>query len=132
MNSLSLYVTTNQIVLKADAKNKSTWQDLYRLLPYLRNSLSCVVCSNLLVDPQSPSTGRCNHHICKKCKGGRKKLKPACTWCRNCMDYNENKSLKILLQCYQRMCQHLTESPIYAGLIILYLQYLCILFLALL
>ncbi|XP_045482379.1 E3 ubiquitin-protein ligase MSL2 [Harmonia axyridis] len=117
MNSLSLYVTTNQIILKADPNNSTTWQDLYRLLPYLRNSLSCVVCSNLLVDPQSPTGGRCNHHICKKCKGGRKKIKPACTGCRYCLEYYENKSLKILLQCYQQMCQHLTQSPIYAGLL---------------
>ncbi|KAL3290000.1 hypothetical protein HHI36_023377 [Cryptolaemus montrouzieri] len=116
MNSVSLYVTTNQIILKADPKDPSSWQDLYRLLPYLRNSLSCVVCSNLLVNPQTPAGGRCNHYICRKCKGGRKKLKPTCSWCRNCMEYTENKNLKILLQCYQQMCLHLTRNGIYAGL----------------
>ncbi|KAK9889319.1 hypothetical protein WA026_004598 [Henosepilachna vigintioctopunctata] len=116
MNSVSLYVTTNQIILKADPQDSSSWQDLYRLLPYLRNSLSCIVCGYLLVDPQTPTAGRCFHHLCRKCKGGRKKLKPTCSWCRNCVEYSENKSLRILLQCYQQMCQHLTQNFIYEGL----------------
>ncbi|XP_057666049.1 E3 ubiquitin-protein ligase MSL2 [Diorhabda carinulata] len=112
MNSTSLYVTTTQIILKADPKNSNSWQDLYRLIPYLRNSLCCVVCSNLLVNPYSPTIAQCQHHICKLCKGGRKKIKPACEGCRDCVDYSENKRLRILLQCYKKMCSSLISSPL--------------------
>lgn len=117
MNSTSLYITTNQIILKSDPNNPSTWQDLYRLAPYLRNSLCCVVCGNLLLDPLTPSAGKCQHHLCRKCKGGRKKIKPACIWCKECKTYSENKTLRILLQCYKKMCIMLINSGIFRRLI---------------
>lgn len=117
MNCVNLYVTTSQIVLNSVPNNPNTWQDLYRLVPYLRNSLCCVVCGNLLLEPLTPSVGKCQHHLCKKCRGGRKKIKPACTWCKDCKDYNENKQLRILLQCYKKMCITLINSGIYRGLI---------------
>lgn len=117
MNSTSLYVTTNQIILKSNPANPNTWQDLYRLVPYLRNSLCCVVCYNLLIEPHTPSLGKCQHHLCRKCIGGRKRIKPACVWCKECKDYNENKHLRILLQCYKRMCISLINSGIFRGLL---------------
>lgn len=117
MNSTSLYVTTNQIILKGNPDIPSTWQDLYRLLPYLRNSLCCVVCCNLLISPLTPTTGKCQHHLCNKCKGGKKKIKPACVWCKECLSYTENKQLRTLLQCYKKMCIFLLNSNIYKNLI---------------
>ncbi|KAJ8975816.1 hypothetical protein NQ317_013747 [Molorchus minor] len=91
MNSTNLYVTTTQIIMKSDPTNPNSWQDLYRLVPYLRNSLCCVVCSYLLVDPLTPMIAQCQHHLCRPCKGGRKKIKPACEGCKDCKDYMENK-----------------------------------------
>ncbi|CAG9855126.1 unnamed protein product [Phyllotreta striolata] len=113
MNSTNLYVTTTQIIMKADPKNPNSWQDLYRLVPYLRNSLCCVVCSNLLVDPYTPTIAQCQHHVCRICKGGRKKIKPACEGCKDCRDYSENKRLRILLQCYKKMCISIIHSPLF-------------------
>ncbi|GJQ67024.1 putative zinc ion binding protein [Trypoxylus dichotomus] len=113
MNSTNLYVTTTQIILKCDPNNPATWQDLYRLVPYLRNSLTCVVCGNLLVEPMTPTGHKCQHHLCKKCRGGRKRIKPACTWCKECDNYSENKQLRTLLQCYKKMCSTLLNSGIY-------------------
>ncbi|KAG5891541.1 hypothetical protein JTB14_028559 [Gonioctena quinquepunctata] len=102
--------------MKADPKNPNTWQDLYRLVPYLRNSLSCVVCSNLLVDPITPTTAQCQHHLCKKCKGGRKKIKPACIGCKDCKTYSENKRLRILMQCYKKMCLSFVNSQLFQSI----------------
>ena len=45
------------------------FQDLYRTLPILRNSLSCTVCESLLVEPYTPEDTDCEHHVCKGCKG---------------------------------------------------------------
>ncbi|ENN74092.1 hypothetical protein YQE_09065, partial [Dendroctonus ponderosae] len=113
MNSTNLYVTTTQIILKADPTNPQSWQDLYRLIPYLRNSLCCVVCSMLLVDPLTPTDAQCQHHLCRRCKGGRKKIKPQCESCKECIDYNENKSLRILMQLYKKMCFNVINSKIF-------------------
>lgn len=116
VNSTSLYITTNKIILNARADNPNSWQDLYRLVPYLRNSLCCVVCGNLLTEPLTPAGGKCPHHLCRKCKGGRKKIKPACTFCKDCDDYTENLQLRTLLQCYKRMCMYLINSDIYKNI----------------
>lgn len=116
MNSTNLYVTTTQIILKANPSNPSTWQDLYRLIPYLRNSLCCVVCSNLLVDPLTPTLAQCQHHLCRTCRGGRKKIKPACEACKDCIEYTENKRLRVLLQCYKKMCLSLMNSALFNSL----------------
>ncbi|XP_018335832.1 E3 ubiquitin-protein ligase MSL2 [Agrilus planipennis] len=112
MNPFNLYVTTSQIILKSTPESSNTWQDLYRLVPYLRNSLCCVVCGNLLLEPLTPS-GKCQHHVCRKCKGGRKKLKPTCTTCKDYKTYSENKPLRTLLQCYNGMCVMLISSEIF-------------------
>lgn len=113
MNSTNLYVTTTQIILKADALNPQSWQDLYRLVPYLRNSLCCVVCSMLLVDPLTPAGAQCQHHVCRKCRGGRKKIKPQCDNCKDCTEYTDNRSLRILMQMYKKMCMNLLKSEIF-------------------
>lgn len=118
MNATSLYVSTCRLVLQADSEDANSWTDLYRLVPYLRQSLSCTVCSNLLIEPHTPTETNCQHHVCKSCKGGRKKLKPSCSWCKDYDKYIENVQLRILLQCYKKLCEYLSSTNIYRNLII--------------
>ncbi|XP_008543339.1 E3 ubiquitin-protein ligase MSL2 isoform X2 [Microplitis demolitor] len=118
MNATSLYVSTCRLVLQADAEDSNSWTDLYRLVPYLRQSLSCTVCSNLLIEPHTPTETNCQHHVCRGCRGGRKKLKPSCGWCKDYDKYIENVQLRILLQCYKKLCEYLTSTNIYRSLII--------------
>jgi len=98
MNATNYYVSTTRLVLQGDPDTPSTWQDLYRMLPTLRNSLSCTVCDLLLVEPYTPEETICEHHVCKSCKGGVKTLKPTCSWCKDYTKYNENVQLRILIQ----------------------------------
>ncbi|KAG8228535.1 hypothetical protein J437_LFUL008992 [Ladona fulva] len=116
MNATSLYVSTCRLVLQADFGDPSSWSDLYRLVPYLRQSLSCTVCGNLLIEPYTPTETNCQHHVCKMCKGGKKKLKPSCSWCRNYGKYVENVQLRILLQCYKKLCEYVISTEIYRHL----------------
>lgn len=118
MNATSLYVSTCRLVLQADSDEPNSWQDLYRLVPYLRQSLSCTVCSNLLIEPHTPNENHCQHHVCRTCRGGRKRLKPSCIWCKDYNKYVENVQLRILLQCYKKLCEYLTSTPIYRCLLI--------------
>ncbi|KAI4487933.1 hypothetical protein M0802_011695 [Mischocyttarus mexicanus] len=118
MNATSLYVSTCRLVLQADAEDLNSWTDLYRLVPYLRQSLSCTVCSNLLIEPHTPTETNCQHHVCRGCRGGRKKLKPSCSWCKDYDKYVENVQLRILLQCYKKLCEYLTSTNIYRSLIL--------------
>lgn len=113
MNATSLYVSTCRLVLQADPEDLGCWTDLYRLIPYLRQSLSCTVCGNLLIEPYTPTETNCQHHVCRTCKGGKKKLKPSCSWCKNYEKYVENVQLRILLQCYKKLCEYIINSSIY-------------------
>ncbi|XP_013175928.1 PREDICTED: E3 ubiquitin-protein ligase MSL2 isoform X2 [Papilio xuthus] len=117
MNAGSLYVSTCRLIILADAADKSSWTDLFRLVPYLRQSLSCTVCGNLLVEPCSPKNSSCQHHVCKKCKGGKKKLKPSCNWCKDYENYSENMNLRILLQCYKKLCEYFMSTDVYKVLL---------------
>ncbi|XP_018365847.1 PREDICTED: E3 ubiquitin-protein ligase MSL2 isoform X3 [Trachymyrmex cornetzi] len=118
MNATSLYVSTCRLVLQADSEDPNSWTDLYRLVPYLRQSLSCTVCSNLLIEPHTPTETNCQHHVCRTCRGCRKKLKPSCGWCKDYTKYIENVQLRILLQCYKKLCEYLTSTGIYRTLLL--------------
>ncbi|CAG9137193.1 unnamed protein product [Plutella xylostella] len=114
MNATSLYVSTCRLIILADASDRNSWTDLFRLVPYLRQSLSCTVCGNLLKEPYTPTASACQHHVCKQCMGGRKKLKPSCSWCRDYEQYAENLQLRILLQCYKKLCEYFMGTDVYS------------------
>jgi male-specific lethal 2 len=111
MNATNYYVSTTRLVLQAEPDSPASWQDLYTALPTLRNSLSCTVCERLLSEPYTPEVRllpgarhkdlqetSCEHHVCKSCKGGVKKLRPTCSWCKDYSKYSENVQLRILIQ----------------------------------
>lgn len=109
MNATSLLVSTTRLVLQAEASgtaDSGNLSDLYRLVPYLRQSLSCTVCGSLLIEPYTPQATQCQHHVCRSCLGGRKSLKPTCHSCRDyqkyevctiCWIYSKEKTNKIMI-----------------------------------
>lgn len=109
MNAVSLYVSASRLLFNQSDSNNANYSDLYRLVPYLRQSLSCTVCANLLVEPYSPEV--CQHHVCRQCFGGRKNLKPTCSSCRSYDAYNPNPQLRTLLQCYKNFCNLILNTP---------------------
>lgn len=113
MNATNYYISTSRLALQGEAEAPSTWQDLYQLLPILRNSLSCTVCERLLFEPFTPEETSCEHHVCKGCKGRAKKLKPTCSWCRDYSKYFENVQLRILLENYKKLCKFIKISKMY-------------------
>lgn len=113
MNATSLYVSASRLLFQLETSNPN-YTDLYRLVPYLRQSLSCTVCANLLVEPYSPQDV-CQHHVCRGCIGGRKNLKPTCLSCKNYQSYQPNSQLRILLQCYKNLCKYVLSTPVVYG-----------------
>lgn len=136
MNPVSLYITTSRLVFQSgcgggsgagpggtdtgggsssgSGANSSAFADLNRLLPYLRKSLSCAVCSRLLMEPHTPAELNCQHHVCRGCVGERKKLKPSCAACKDYNRYVENTQLRMLLQCYKSVCEYIKTKPFFA------------------
>ena len=110
MNALSLYVTTTRMLFQADIDDSGAWNDINRLMSYLRQSLTCCVCGNLLYIPMSSTVSSCQHHVCKSCVGGKMRLKPSCSWCKDHSKFIENIQLRILLQCYKQLASFILSS----------------------
>lgn len=98
--------------MMADATIPQSWVDLYRSLPYLRQSLSCSVCGEIVRQPMGPTHTVCQHNVCKQCVGGKMRLKPSCSWCKEYHLFRENTQLRILVQCFKQLCQYIYRTPI--------------------
>lgn len=62
--------------------------------------------------PMSSTVSSCQHHVCKVCVGGKMRLKPSCSWCKDHSKFIENIQLRILLQCYKQLNSYLLSSPV--------------------
>ncbi|XP_066565001.1 E3 ubiquitin-protein ligase MSL2a [Amia ocellicauda] len=112
VNATALYVSACRSVLQCDPRDPQSFAELYKLLPFFRQSLSCLVCGNLLQDPIAPTNSSCQHYVCKACKGKKMMMKPSCSWCKDYEQFEENKQLCILVDCYRKLCEYIAESPL--------------------
>ncbi|CAG2111424.1 unnamed protein product [Medioppia subpectinata] len=113
MNALSLYVTTCRMIFQSSCQDMGAWADINRLVLYLRQALTCCVCGQLLTVPMSSTISSCQHHVCKACVGGKMRLKPSCSWCKDHSKFVENTQLRILLQCYRNVCQFMMSADLH-------------------
>ncbi|KAJ8278136.1 hypothetical protein GJAV_G00084260 [Gymnothorax javanicus] len=112
VNATALYVSACRSVLQCDPRDPQSLAELCKLLPFFRQSLSCLVCGNLLQDPIAPTNSSCQHYVCKACKGKKMMMKPSCSWCKDYEQFEENKQLCILVECYRKLCEYIIESPL--------------------
>uniref|UniRef100_A0A3P8SI87 E3 ubiquitin-protein ligase MSL2 n=1 Tax=Amphiprion percula TaxID=161767 RepID=A0A3P8SI87_AMPPE len=112
VNATSLYVSASRSVLQCDPRDPRALAELCKLLPFFRQSLSCLVCGNLLQDPIAPTNSSCQHYVCRGCKGQRMQLKPSCSWCKDYSCFEENRQLSLLVHCYRKLCLYITQSPL--------------------
>ncbi|XP_054621591.1 E3 ubiquitin-protein ligase MSL2-like isoform X1 [Dunckerocampus dactyliophorus] len=112
VNATSLFVSASRSVLQCDPGDPRALSELCRLLPFFRQSLSCLVCGNLLQDPIAPTDSSCQHYVCRACKGQRMQLKPSCSWCKDYSRFQENRQLSLLVRCYRKLCLYITQSPL--------------------
>ncbi|XP_007232724.2 E3 ubiquitin-protein ligase MSL2b [Astyanax mexicanus] len=112
VNATALYVSACRSVLQCDPRDPQALAELYKLLPFFRQSLACLVCGNLLQDPIAPTNSSCQHYVCKACKGKKMMMKPSCSWCKDYDQFEENKQLCILVDCYRKLCEYIAESPL--------------------
>ncbi|XP_057680656.1 E3 ubiquitin-protein ligase MSL2b [Corythoichthys intestinalis] len=114
VNATSLYVSASRSVLQCDPRDPRALAELCKLLPFFRQSVSCLVCGNLLQDPMAPTDSSCQHYVCRGCKGQRMQLKPSCSWCKDYSRFQENRQLSLLVRCYRKLCLYITHSPLAA------------------
>ena len=116
MSAIGFYITTCRYVIQCNPHDPESWSDLERYLPFLRQSLSCCVCAQIIHNPMGPPHTVCQHSVCKDCLGGKMRLKPSCSWCKNHEDFVENSQLAILVQCFKKLCEYMASSAIAVAL----------------
>lgn len=112
MNVVGLYAATCRCVLRARPEDPESWADLATLLPILRQALACCVCAGILNVPMAPLETICQHHVCQKCIGGKMRVKPTCSWCKEWDDFVEKPQVRSLVQCFKGLCKYLSTSPL--------------------
>lgn len=95
-------------MLSLEAGNQAVWDQLFHLLPKLRQALSCRVCRRLLIDPYGSHS--CEHYVCKGCLRKKRSLNPGCRWCTNLERLTEDKQTRIVLACYQKLCEYIAQK----------------------
>ena len=76
--------------------------DIYQLLPYLRQLLTCCACAGLLEDAMISLV--CGHCYCYQCQFRAPLLKIQCRQCRERRGLVIEAQLRLLVDCYKRMC----------------------------
>ena len=113
MNATTLYITTCRYVIQSNPYDPDSWAELYRYLPYVRQALSCCVCGQVLDQPMGSTNGVCQHQVCRDCLGGKMKyVRPQCSWCKDYNGFEENAQLRIVIQCFKKLCEYLSSSAI--------------------
>ena len=82
--------------------------DLSRLLPYLRQLLTCCACAGLLEDAMISLP--CGHCYCCQCQFKDPLLKIQCRQCRDRNGLVVEAQLRIVVECYKHMCYILVEK----------------------
>ncbi|KAM4723836.1 LOW QUALITY PROTEIN: E3 ubiquitin-protein ligase MSL2a [Anableps anableps] len=112
VDATALYVSATRAVLRCDPLQPQTFGEMYKQLPFFRQSLACLVCGKLLEDPISPTHPECQHYVCLGCKGQKMQIRSSCSRCKDYSCFQENKHLSLLVQCYRRLCLYITHSPL--------------------
>ncbi|PFX16241.1 E3 ubiquitin-protein ligase MSL2-like [Stylophora pistillata] len=110
MNATTLYVEACRCMLSLENDDQIVWDQMFHLLPKLRQALSCRVCRGLLIDPYGSHS--CEHHVCKGCLRKKRALTPGCRWCTNLEKLMEDKQARILLACYQQLCEYVAHKAV--------------------
>ncbi|KAH3813557.1 E3 ubiquitin-protein ligase MSL2-like [Dreissena polymorpha] len=110
MHAIELYTSTCKHVMLANPENPESLSELRRLLPCLRQALGCYVCFNVLDRPMGPNHNVCKHFVCQNCVGGKMRLKPSCSWCKDQWLFVPNPLLKVLVTCYKKLCYYIHLS----------------------
>lgn len=116
LSPLNLYITCSRLVF--NVQPSEVWEDCEEFESSLRQlyeSILCKACDKLLTDPVIPKKHHfsCQHRVCLDCIG-KKRLAP--TNCKMCSDYScyeKSHQTKLVLRCFQELCELVQSSWIY-------------------
>lgn len=116
INSTSLYIKCSRLVLNVEPSE--VWDDceeFERDLRQLYESVLCRNCGNLLIEPVTPKKQHfsCQHRVCLDCIGKKRSAPSNCRMCSDYTLFEKSHSTKLLIRCFQELCELVRSSWIY-------------------
>lgn len=116
MNPLNLYVKLSRLVFSVDPTEK--WEDYDEFeedFMQLYNSILCASCNKLLLTPVIPKKNHfsCQHRVCLDCIGRKRSSYVDCQMCNDYTLFEKSSSTKLVLDCFQELCELIHGSWIY-------------------
>jgi hypothetical protein len=115
-NPLSTYVKLTRIVFSVEPSEKWNGCEEFEYdLRQLYEEILCRNCSKLLVDPVVPKKNHfsCQHRVCLDCIGKKRSTPTNCQMCCDFTIFEKSHAEKLLLRCFQELCELVHTSWIY-------------------
>lgn len=115
-NPLNLYIKCSRLVFSVEPSE--TWEDCHefeRNIRQLYESVTCINCNNLLIEPVIPKKQHfsCQHRVCLDCIGKKRSAPTSCKMCSDYTLFEKCHSTKLLLRCFQELCELVKSCWIY-------------------
>lgn len=116
LNPLSSYVKLSRLVFNVEPTE--VWEDCDEFeedLRQLYQSILCKNCGKLLIDPVVPKKHHfsCQHRVCLDCIGKKRSTPTNCQMCSDYTLFEKSHQTKLLLRCFQELCELVHTSWIY-------------------
>ena len=116
LNPLSSYINLTRLVFNVEPVEK--WDDCDEFEEDLRQlyfKCLCKSCGKLLIDPVVPKKNHfsCQHRVCLDCIGKKRSTPTNCTMCSDYTLFEKSHQTKLLLRCFQELCELVQTSWIY-------------------
>lgn len=113
---LSLYVKLSRLVFSVEPHEQ--WDDYDEFeddILKLYNSIICSCCSQLMITPVIPKKNHfsCQHRVCLDCIGRKRTSFIDCEMCNDYTLFEKSSSTKLVLDCFQELCELIHGSWIY-------------------
>jgi male-specific lethal 2 len=116
MNPLNLYVKLSRLVFSVEpTENWEDYDEFEEDFLQLYNSILCCCCNKLLNIPVAPKKNHfsCQHRVCLDCIGRKRSAYVDCQMCNDYTLFEKSSSTKLVLDCFQELCELIHSSWIY-------------------
>lgn len=116
LNPLNLYVKCSRLVFQVEPSE--VWDDFDEFEGSFRKlyeSVLCKACESILCEPVIPKKHHfsCQHRVCLDCIGKKRSAPTNCKMCSDFTLFEKSHQTKLLLRCFQELCELVHSSWIY-------------------
>jgi hypothetical protein len=115
LSPLDLYVSTSRLIFNVQPSEEWDCEEFETNIRQLYESILCRNCERLLIEPVIPKKHHfsCQHRVCLDCIGKKRSTPTNCKMCSDYTLFEKSQQTKLLLRCFQDLCELVQSSWIY-------------------